>query len=110
MNKKLQALGRMKPGQMNQMERMYCLRLERMKYVGEICWFSFEGMKFRLADKTSYTPDFMVMLADGSLQAHEVKGLWMDDARVKIKVAAQSFPIQFVGVTQKKGLWSFEEF
>jgi hypothetical protein len=28
------------------------------------------------------------MLADGQLQAHEVKGHWEDDARVKIKVAA----------------------
>jgi hypothetical protein len=67
-------------------------------------------MKFRLADNTFYTPDFMVVMADGLLEAHEVKGFWEDDARVKIKVAASLFPIQFTGVTYQKKVWCYEEF
>jgi hypothetical protein len=67
-------------------------------------------MKFRLADATFYTPDFMVMFANGSIEAHEVKGFWQDDSRVKIKVAADMFPIPFIGVQWKKSEWVFEKF
>ena len=85
-----------------------------LKTAGDIVWFKFEGMKFRLADNTFYTPDFAVMLEDGQLQAHEVKGHWEDDARVKIKVAAALYPIQFIAVQKlaKKngGGWVTEEF
>ena len=59
-------------------------------------------------------PDFMVMLADGQLQAHEVKGYWTDDARVKIKVAAALFPIEFIAIKKKAkkdgGGWEKEMF
>ena len=108
------ALGRLKAGEMNKTEAEYNAHLEALKTAGDIVWFKFEGMKFRLADNTFYTPDFAVMLEDGQLQAHEVKGHWEDDARVKIKVAAALYPIQFIAVQKlaKKngGGWVTEEF
>jgi len=110
MNKRLQALGRLKTGRMNNTEFAYSKNLELEKIAGRVLWYSFEATKFRLADATFYTPDFIVMLANGSLEAHEVKGFWVDDARVKIKVAAEMFPIKFIGVMNKKGQWVFEEF
>ena len=71
-------------------------------------------MKFKLAKKCFYTPDVMVMLPDGQLEVHEVKGFWEDDARVKIKTAADKFPLKFVAIKKaaKKngGGWVFEEF
>jgi len=110
MNERTKALGRMKAGRMNNLEFKYSAKLERMKQAGEILWYSFESMKFRLADKTFYTPDFMVLLKNGQLEAHEVKGFWEDDARVKIKVAAEVYPINFIGITFKAGAWKYEEF
>ena len=110
MNHRTKALGRMKQGVMNGLEKKYAQRLEMLKYQGEILWYAFEGQKFRLADKTFYTPDFMVLTADGQFKAFEVKGHWQDDARVKIKVAAEMHPIQFVGVMLKSGVWVYEEF
>lgn len=111
---RMQALGRLKAGEMNQTERRYAEHLEGLKQAGEIAWYRFEGIKFRLADNTFYTPDFAVMLADGRLEAHEVKGHWQDDARVKIKVAADQYPIRFIAVTAKTkkagGGWQMEEF
>ena len=108
------ALGRMKIGRMNGMETLYDAHLTTLKAAGEIQWFAFEGMKFRLADLTFYTPDFAVMLATGKMQFHEVKGFWEDDARVKIKVAAELFPFQFIGITAKTkklgGGWALEGF
>ena len=50
----------------------------------------------------------------GTMEIHETKGHWEDDARVKIKVAATLFPFRFFAITQgrkeKKGQWIFEEF
>jgi len=108
------ALGRLKTGEMNNTEAAYNAHLEAEKAAGRIAWFKFEGIKIRLADNTFYTPDFFVMLASGQLQAHEVKGHWQDDARVKIKVAAAMYPIEFLAVKAKAkrdgGGWAVEAF
>lgn len=101
MRKQIQALGRLKTGQMNKTESAYCQHLELRKRAGEIAWYRFEGIKLRLADNTFYTPDFAVMLATGEMELHEVKGFWTDDARVKTKVAADQYPFRIIGVTVK---------
>lgn len=112
--KALQALGRLKLGVMNRTETAYAGVLALRLAAGEIAWYKFESMKFRLADNTFYTPDFVVMLADGTMECHEVKGFWMDDARVKIKVAADLFPFRFIAIKPKAkkdgGGWSLEDF
>jgi len=64
--KRVYALGRLKAGVMNKTEQAYSLHLEAMKQGGEILWWKFEGMTFKLADKTRYTPDFCVLCADGT--------------------------------------------
>jgi hypothetical protein len=108
------AKGRTRKVGMNKTEAAYDAHLDLRQRVGEIQWRRFEGWKFKLADLTWYTPDFAVMLADGSLEAHEVKGFWEDDARVKIKVAAEMYPVRFVAVkaVAKKhgGGWKEEDF
>lgn len=108
------ALGRMKAGTMNRTEAAYAERLEEMKQAGTVVWYAFEGVTFKLADRTRYTPDFAVMLADGVMEMHEVKGFWRDDARVKIKVAAEMYPFRFIAVKAKPkkagGGWSVEVF
>src|SRR5690242_6034111 len=104
----MNAKGQLKTRTMNRLEAKYAQELELRRRVGEITWWEFEPLKFRLADNTFYTPDFLVMLPDGQLEAHEVKGFWQDDARVKIKVSAEHFPVKFVAVTQARGAWQFE--
>ena len=88
------ALGRLRTGEMNKTEARYAEHLEHIKG-SVIAWYKFEAVKLRLADNTFYTPDFAVMLIDGPIEMHEVKGFWEDDARVKIKVAAETFPFRF---------------
>lgn len=114
MKKQLQALGRIKSGQMNKTETAYAQQLELRKRYGEIAWYRFEGIKLRLADNTFYTPDFAVMLSGGQMELHEVKGYWTDDARVKTKVAAEQYPFRVIGVTKLPakagGGWKVEEF
>lgn len=113
-NPSIQALGRLKTGQLNKTEQAYEETLKRGMQAGVIAWYKFEGLKLRLADNTFYTPDFAVMSADGVMQMHEVKGFWTDDARVKIKVAADMYPFRFVAIKAKPkkdgGGWEIEEF
>jgi len=124
-HRRFRARGRTKrrePGAMNGTESAYAAVLDARKRLGEIVDWSFEPEKLRLADKTFYSPDFRVLLADGSLEFHEVKAcksdgkpLFEDDARVKIKVAAeQHWMYRFVGAYRlpKKfgGGWKYEDF
>lgn len=106
--------GRRRDGEMNKTEAAYAQHLERRRLVDEIDRWDFEPEKLRLADRTFYSPDFRVVLADGSVEFHEVKGFWEDDARVKIKVAAELHPYRFVAVRVKPkrdgGGWAEEEF
>lgn len=104
------ALGRLKTGSMNKTEIAYGQHLELRKQAGEVAWYKFEGIKLRLADNTFYSPDFAVMLTGGELECHEVKGYWEDDARVKIKVAADMYPFRFLGIKKSKTGWDIEDF
>ena len=66
-----------------------------MENAGEILWFKFEGLKLRLADNTFLTIDFFVMNKNNELEARDVKGFMMEDAKVKMKVAASIYPFRF---------------
>jgi hypothetical protein len=110
----MQALGRMKTGDMNKTEQAYEKLLKEWQQAGIVAWYKFEGVKLRLADNTFYSPDFAVMLTSGNLEMHEVKGFWQDDARAKIKIAADIYPFRFIAVKPKAkkdgGGWEVEEF
>ena len=109
MKRHFQALGRLKSGRMNKTEAEYAGMLELRKRAGEVAWYAFEPFKIRLADRTFYDIDFGVMLADGRLEVHEVKGGFItDDGRVKLKVAAEHFPAQFFLCQKTKGAWHVE--
>lgn len=111
---KMYALGRMKTGAMNKTEQAYAAHLDDLRHSGVIAWYKFEGIKLRLADNTFYTPDFAVMLASGVMEMHEVKGFWQDDARAKIKIAADLYPFRFIAVKVRAkkdgGGWEMEDF
>lgn len=111
----MRAKGRLKKGEMNKSEAAYAALLEARRARGEIAWFRFEGIKLRLASGCSLTCDFAVMTADGGLELHDVKGgFFTEDARVKMKVAAEEYPLRIVAVTPRAkkhgGGWSEEEF
>jgi len=95
---------------MNSLEKRYSEELDLRLLAGEVLWWRFEPLKLRLANGTFYTADFLVMLADRTLEVVEVKGgHWEDDARVKFKVAAEQFPIFRFRAVQWKGKERTEE-
>ncbi len=69
-------------------------------------------MTLRLANGLRYTPDFMLIMPDGSIVFVEVKGYWRDDARAKVKMVADQFPWwTFVATRRRKGGgWDGERF
>lgn len=115
---RIHALATMHRREMNHTEEKYSRHLQDRLMVGEIRWWGYETWKFRLADKTWYTPDFIVVTNDLKIEAHEVKALWntgkpgwQEDARVKIKAAAEIHPVKFIAVTlTRDGSWEVEEF
>lgn len=98
-------------GQMNKLEASYAAHLQYRKLAGEIIEYRYEPIKLRLAIKTGYTPDFMVIMPDGAIEFHEVKGFWEDDARVKAKVIAEMYPwFFFKAITYNNKKWNTEDF
>jgi len=70
----------------------------------------YEGITFRLASRTTYTPDFLVVMND-CFEIHEVKGFWRDDGRVKWKAAAEKFPwFRFLAIQWRSKQWVVEEY
>ena len=99
---------------MNKTEAAYGDVLMTRMALGEILRFRFEEVVFVLGDRCRYTPDFEVVLEDGTVEYHEVKGFWRDDARVKIKAAARKFnDRKFIAVQKlpknQGGGWKVEE-
>lgn len=109
-------------GVMNKVETLYSELLERSRMAGDVLDWGFEKIKFKLADNTYFEIDFYYIARDMSLYLVECKAAWKqkdgsykahweDDARVKIKVAAQQFPFfRFLGMSRSPTGWLTEEF
>ncbi len=87
---------------MNKTEGKFANILWGMMHAGEILDYSFEPIKFRLAQKTGYTIDFRVTLPNFQNIYIEVKAskkdgsiLWRDDAAVKCKTVPEMHPYPF---------------
>ena len=95
---------------MNQLESRYAEHLEARRLAGEIVRYDYELVAFKLAHDCRYHPDFMVMLADGTIEFHETKGFMRGDADVKLRVAAAQTPFIFRLITRSKdGAWNISE-
>ena len=103
---------RYRAGEMNKLEQQYARHLDLLKAGGEVIAWQFEPLKLRIGPKCYYTPDFLVIVpATRFIEVHEVKGFWQEDARVKIKAAAERFPwFTFCGVQFRKRSWIYERF
>jgi hypothetical protein len=94
------------PERMNKTEALYAVELEWERVYGRIIGWQFGAVKLRLADKTWYTPDFLVQLPDGRMRFVEIKGWLRDDAAVKFKCAREQFPwAEFLMLRRVKKRW-----
>jgi len=100
-------------GQMNGTEREFAGMLDVRRAAGEVVCYWYEGVTLKLASDCRYTADFFVLLASGEMEVVEVKGGFVrDDARLKVKLAADRFPFRFtIAHKQPKKLgggWRYE--
>lgn len=110
-----QAKGRLKEGQMNKTERRYFEYLKAEEAAGRVQKIWFESIKVKIADGACwYTPDFLVLKADSTLEFHEVKAnprIFQDDAKVKVKTTATNYPFKMIVVYPKNTHgWEFVEY
>lgn len=95
------------PPKANKTELLYAAAELRPRLLaGEIKRYDFEVERLRLADNTFYTPDWRVVMADDTIEFHEVKGFLREAAFVRIKVAAELHPYRFVMVRRVKRAFS----
>jgi len=95
----------------NKLEQKYAEHLQKLKLIGEIRNWNAQPTKLILAYRTTYTPDFRVLMNDDSIEYHETKGFMRDDAAVKLKVAAMLYPqfvFRLVKWDNKKG-WNIKQ-
>lgn len=106
---------------MNATESAYAQVLQGRLLAGQVAAYWFEGIKLRLGLNLWFTPDFLVQMADRTVEVHEVKATWRggrhagkagfrEDARVKIKAAAHQYPLfRFIAVRLDRSEWHAEE-
>jgi hypothetical protein len=100
-------------GVMNKTEARFAAILEARKRAGEILDYWYESFNVRLAKKTWFKADFLIMFHSGALEFVDVKGggPTADDAQVKIKVAAEMYPrFGWVQERFKGGGWKRTEY
>lgn len=112
---------------MNKTEAAYRDQLELRKRCGEIQDYGFERITLKLAKDTRYTPDFDVLLNDGSILLVDTKGAKkvarkdgsteivaysQEDSKMKVKVAADMFYFRFIFTwfNKQTGCWDEQEF
>ncbi len=75
-------------GRMNSYEAEY-----EALFLGQLV-HGYEAITLRLGADCRFTPDFFVIAGDDVLEFHEVKGSFIrDDAKVKLRVAAEMYPM-----------------
>ncbi len=86
----------------------YVTQLGPRLLAGEIIWADYEPETLILGEDCPYTPDFRVILADGLIEFHEVKGPHKpEDAMVKIRTAPLLHPYRFLLCElSKEGRWT----
>lgn len=90
-------------------EREYADILDARKAAGEVeCW-RYEAHSVRLGHDCHLTPDFLVVLSDGRIEYHEVKGGMIEEkAMTKMKTCVTLYPFIPLILCQKKGKdWTF---
>lgn len=95
----------------NKGETRYAEYLELRKRAGDIIDYKVKPMSIRLAPRTFFEVDFLVIDKEGFLEIHDYKGHMEDDALVKLKVLADQywFLRVFVVKEPRRGTYAYQE-
>jgi hypothetical protein len=99
------ARARRVPGVMNKLEAEFEQLFLMQKPHG------YEEWTFRLGPDCRFTPDFWSQEEDDSITISEVKGHWKDDAKVKMRVACERYPLlRWEAWTKVNKIWTRQKF
>ena len=114
--------GRKTKGEPNKLESAYMAYLDILQSAGEIIAWQFERVTFTLTlarpatggepatRAHTYTPDFLVMMADNRIEFHDTKGFLDQKDYDKMKIAAEQSPwFRFVIVKKNGSSWNLRE-
>jgi len=91
---------------MNRTEERYSRILDVRIMAGEVHKYFYASAKLRIGDGAWYTPDFLVILSDGTVEYHEIKGGYIREAAmVRYKVAKGKYPYVFRMWQYKRKRW-----
>ncbi len=76
-------------------ESRYYQELKLRQKAGEVLFF-LRQVPFALPGNTKYLLDFMVFLADGTVECVEVKGYMTDMGKLKLKQVEDLYPISII--------------
>lgn len=104
----------------SKLEAEWAARLQTLHAEGTVEWWRYKPMRLRIGVSggggtkrrvtSFYTADFGAVSGDEFI-LYEVKGHWREAARVRIRAAADMYPMfRFVAVSREKGRWQMEEF
>jgi hypothetical protein len=93
----------------NNWEREYAGFLEKRKGCGVIKAWYYEPFSIRLAGRTHIKPDFLVVLPDGKLEIHEVKGFARPAWNAKWKIFCEQYQTVFSAFNVVKKINNFWE-
>lgn len=87
---------------LNKLEQAWLEVLRRRMNDGAVRHIGIQDHGLKIGDHCRYHPDFMTIDTEGQITFWETKGFMRDDAQVKIKVAARTFPFyRFVLVKRR---------
>ncbi len=96
-------------GKMNKTETRYSELLKAQKLAGEIADYWFEPLSLRLSrpakgQPARYSPDFLILMPDGTTIFDDVKGTGIDNEAsiVRIKVAAELYPLWVFRIAKER--------
>jgi len=98
----------------SKLEASYAVRLDILVRAGEIQEWRHHAMRFKVGSngektKTSfYSPDFTLIMNDGTIEHHETKGRKMSAAMVRIRAAAELYPWFGWVVVEREGRDGFK--
>lgn len=99
-------------GKMNSAESKYAAMLDGLVLAGDVAWWRFEPFSLRLTECSKgqparYTPDFLVLMPDGTTFLDDLKSRkGFDDpaSLVRIKVAADQYSLWRFRIVRPAGV------
>src|ERR1700733_4163023 len=90
----------------SKLEEAYAAELDLQIRCGLVKFWGYESIRIMIADGLTYKPDFLVQMADGTIQVRETKGFEREGDRKSFLMASVMLPcFLFRMIGRRDGEW-----